>query len=44
MTKPSGGCLLQFNKDTGKITVIKNESSITINEIVINDNDDASCD
>ena len=38
MTKPSGGCLLQFNKDTGKITVIKNESSITINEIVINDN------
>jgi hypothetical protein len=44
MTKPNGGCLLQFNKDTGKITVIKNESSITINEIVINDNDDASCD
>jgi len=24
-TKPNGGCLLQFNKDTGKITVVKNE-------------------
>ena len=23
MTKPSGGCLLQFNKDSGKITIIK---------------------
>ena len=24
-TKPSGGCLLQFNKETGKITVVKKE-------------------
>jgi putative phage-type endonuclease len=24
-TKPSGGCLLQFNKETGKITVIKKD-------------------
>ena len=26
MTKPTGGCLLQFNKETGKITVVKKES------------------
>ena len=26
MTNPSGECLLQFNKETGKITVIKKES------------------
>jgi len=25
-TKPTGGCLLQFNKETGKITVIKKET------------------
>jgi putative phage-type endonuclease len=24
MTKPSGGCLLNFNKDSGKITIVKN--------------------
>jgi hypothetical protein len=26
-TKPNGGCLLQFNKDTGKITVVKTVSN-----------------
>ena len=26
-TKPNGGCLLQFNKDTGKITVVKTDSN-----------------
>jgi hypothetical protein len=25
-TASSGGCLLRFNKDTGKITVIKNDN------------------
>jgi hypothetical protein len=30
-TKPTGGCLLQFNKQTGKITVIKKDND--------NDND-----
>ena len=29
-TKPSGGCLLQFNKETGKITVIKKEAENVI--------------
>ena len=45
-TKPSGGCLLQFNKETGKITVVKKdvENIITIpipvlTEIDINFND-----
>jgi hypothetical protein len=33
-TKPSGGCLLQFNKETGKITVIKKEIEQTNNSIV----------
>ena len=28
-TKPSGGCLLQFNKETGKITVVKKEIDAT---------------
>lgn len=30
-TKPSGGCLLQFNKETGKITVVKKEIDNTTN-------------
>jgi iron uptake system EfeUOB component EfeO/EfeM len=25
-TKPSSGCLLQFNKETGKITVVKKDT------------------
>jgi len=29
MTKPSGGCLLQFNKETGKITVVKKDTDNT---------------
>lgn len=29
-TKPSGGCLLQFNKETGKITVVKKEPENTV--------------
>ena len=29
-TKPSGGCLLQFNKETGKITVVKKEPELDI--------------
>ena len=33
MTKPSGGCLLQFNKDTGKITVVKRDSVEQAEEI-----------
>ena len=28
-TKPTGGCLLQFNKETGKITVVKKEIETT---------------
>jgi putative phage-type endonuclease len=28
-TKPSGGCLLQFNKETGKITVVKKDIETT---------------
>lgn len=27
-TKSSGGCLLQFNKETGKITVVKKDASV----------------
>ena len=30
-TKPSGGCLLQFNKETGKINVVKREQDLTLN-------------
>jgi len=30
-TKPSGGCLLQFNKETGKITVVKKDTDNSIN-------------
>jgi hypothetical protein len=30
MSKPSSGCLLQFNKETGKITVIKKDIDNTI--------------
>jgi putative phage-type endonuclease len=29
MTKPTGGCLLQFNKETGKITVVKKDTDNT---------------
>lgn len=32
--KPSGGCLLQFNKETGKITVIKKEKEIDNTQII----------
>ena len=33
-TKPNSGCLLQFNKETGKITVIKKEiEPVNINSI-----------
>ena len=28
MTKPSGGCLLQFNKDSGKITILKEGATV----------------
>ena len=28
-TKPSGGCLLQLNKETGKITVVKKNTDNT---------------
>ena len=28
MTKPSGGCLLQFNKDSGKITIVKDGATV----------------
>jgi putative phage-type endonuclease len=29
-TQPNGGCLLQFNKNTGKITIVKKETDNTI--------------
>lgn len=35
MTKPSGGCLLQFNKETGKITVVKKDTDNTAMPIPI---------
>jgi len=42
-TKPSGGCLLKFNKETGKINVIKQNDNIKqdtsialINELELN--------
>jgi putative phage-type endonuclease len=37
-TKPSGGCLLQFNKESGKITVVKREieNTTSIPDLIIN--------
>jgi len=37
MTKPKGGCLLQFNKESGKITIIKSQdqNSLVIDKPII---------
>jgi hypothetical protein len=34
-TKSSGGCLLQFNKETGKITVVKKEIETETNNSIV---------
>lgn len=36
MTKSSGGCLLQFNKDSGKITIVKNGATVETTKKVAN--------
>jgi len=43
MTKPSGGCLLQFNKDSGKITIVrekeKEKDAVSVNPYLIDNLD-----